>query len=354
MACWLLHGPTQVTGVGAGNGDVIGYFPEVGLFWNTYDGFGILSFDGVFAPWHWHVGHNLSYVGWWATKKKFVIWGSGSGGGTFEYQMEPRAFYVQKTGPYPINDQMYGDGPQFWWASSRYVKLADKRVYFSNGHYRMDNTVSPPEQVYEPGGVHAVYFEDARDRQEGPPYSDFLFPGGANAFPGRSETEIFLSDHVSGVFYDTELKVITSRHYWTDLPGYQPRWMQYCPEFDVLVSIHGKDGQMFISVWALEPRPTQVGDITVIAGGTGGIRSGQVITFQTRVTGDIPQSYLNHWNTTTLRDPCPDELVNWALSGSGTLLDMQTKTNKDGYATARVQYAVGEAGSTELEASIQC
>jgi hypothetical protein len=36
------------------------------------------------------------------------------------------------------------------------------------------------------------------------------------------------------------------------------------------------------------------------------------------------------------------------------LLDVQSKTDKDGYATARVAYLLGEEGASTVEASLKC
>lgn len=93
-----------------------------------------------------------------------------------------------------------------------------------------------------------------------------------------------------------------------------------------------------IRVWALEVHPTKLSDVEVVAGQ---VKSGQVVTYRVRATGRQD-------------DPAEGELIEWAVSGAGTLLTAQSRTNATGYATAKVQYGVDETGNSVVEATLAC
>ncbi len=83
---------------------------------------------------------------------------------------------------------------------------------------------------------------------------------------------------------------------------------------------------------------------TIVAGTA---RAGQVVTYRVQLTV-IHEAYA------APPDPCENELIDWVLAGAGVLLDVQSKTDVNGYATARVQYRVGETGDSVITASVQC
>ena len=156
--------------------------------------------------------------------------------------------------------------------------------------------------------------------------------------PGRGEMDFFVKDGGDiGCFYDAQYQKIASPSYHTGIPA---NFLCYCPEYGVLVSVHvgGGANPSELRVWSLEVEPTILTNPTPFIGTP---MAGQVVTYRVRLTG-------------AQTDPAEGELVDWTLTGVGLLLDMQSKTDAQGYAIARVQYRLGETGNSTLNASVTC
>ena len=301
-------------------------------------GLGVLSLDGVFRD---RVAGNTlgggSYQGasWWPAKKRMVeVWSvavddnSNEGPNTThaearEMVFDPYVFARQATSPAGVTHEAL--------ASKRYVKLPDRSVYYVGGF--------PPS-----GFVYGVV--DNVATQEGPTGGVGFYNG--SVMPGRSDTEVFISGQrfvsgflpPEGVFYDTVTRELCSPYYRIGVPA---KGLFYAREWGVMVSVHDPEagGSIYpqIRIWALEVRPTIVTTPEVVEGE---VKSGQIVTFRVRVTG-------------AQNDPAEGELVNWELpvGSAGALHALQSKTDKDGYATVKVQYDVGEVGTCELEATVE-
>jgi len=46
--------------------------------------------------------------------------------------------------------------------------------------------------------------------------------------------------------------------------------------------------------------------------------------------------------------------VNWTLTGAGQLLQHQSETDDEGFATTQVQYQLAETGPSVVDASVTC
>jgi hypothetical protein len=233
-----------------------------------------------------------------------------------ELVFEPIAMVAQAAGP--------EKAPSGIITFLRYVKLADRRIYTNSFKmYRQVEGVVPdvPEYDFYP------FFPD-------------------EVLPGRSEHDMWVpgasQQTGSGCFYDTVMCRVSSPVYKiATLPYFN--FLGYAPEYGVLFSIHATGpsptiDQLMVRIWSLEVHPTI---LTVPEAFIGTPKSGQVVTYRVRVTGDDD-------------DGAENELVNWSLTGAGVLLDVQTKADADGYATARVQYGLGESGSSTVEARVLC
>jgi hypothetical protein len=141
-------------------------------------------------------------------------------------------------------------------------------------------------------------------------------------------------------FYNTVTKELASPIYYVPL---ESKGVFYAPEFDVMVSVHDDDdfgsGPVFTTrVWSFEVGPAVLSAVQLIAGVA---KAGQLCTYRVQVLGD--QS-----------DICVGELVNWTLTGVGLLLDAQSETDDEGYATTRVLYGVTDEGDSTIEANVTC
>lgn len=302
------------------------WFPGVGLvangsavgdqYGNRYGGYGILALDGIFRD---RVGGNIfgstPYPGYWPAKKRLVVaWNNSDEEMTFE----PYVFARQASGP--PNSEL-AKGLKF----QHYVKLDDRSVYYG-GHSVQ-------------GVVNGVV------TPEGPAFPFEWYSGAL--YPGRDETEVFIAAGLPGqppmgVFYDTTKKALSSPYMYIDLPA---KFLGFASEFGVVLSIHGVDQfdppttYEQLRIWSTEVEPAVLSPVEILRGE---LKSGQVVTYRVKVTGDKAE-------------PCEDETVNWTITRDlGTLLDFQSKTDKEGYATTRVQYGVGESGLSYVEASLAC
>jgi hypothetical protein len=92
-----------------------------------------------------------------------------------------------------------------------------------------------------------------------------------------------------------------------------------------------------IRVWSLEVEPTQLTPVVAI----GSTKSGSVMTYRVQLLG-------------AQDEPAPEEAVNWTLTGAGQLLQHQSETDDEGFATTQVQYQLAETGPSVVDASVTC
>lgn len=307
------------------------WWPGVGLIGQGDAGgwysvpLGVMTLDGRFCD---RASEYFTNYGWWPAKRQLVVHGDYYAGDAGEITFDPITFARDHTSAPPkppnFNHPLAG---------RNYVKLPDRSIFYGGSW------------IY---GASApcmrVVVDDIEVEPEGPgaPFSvGFLHPG-------RSETEVFLAEYAfrqpaRGIFYDTVTKNWSSPIFTTKEACYGT--LIYAPEFEVFVSGHiyvsnpeleGKSGQL--RVWSMEVDPTTMTEVEVV---NGPVRGGQVLTYRVRLTGDDD-------------DPAVDELVDWAVEGVGTLLDPQSRTDAEGYATTQVQYGVQETGDSTVEASVSC
>ena len=330
MAVRLLAGPFRIRddkGEFPVAMTVNAYYPNVGLL-----GFGHyaylasnnthrITFDGVSqrSPKEGVLTFNNPGYSWWPSRDVMVTMYFFGGG---EWMFEPKTMLSQ-----------FADAPENRWT-------ADTPIYMHARPY-----VRMQEKWVMVNGAR-VYGarRDGPAEVEGPVWPWPL----AAVRCGRVDAEVLVTGNfatdASGGFYNPELEVAVSPIYHTGMPADN---LLYAPEWGILISTHDSEvledespgvASPVIRIWSLEVNP-QI--LTNPAPYIGTPKSGQIVTYRVRLTG-------------AQDDPAEDELINWMVTGAGVLLDLQTKTDVDGYATARVQYLVGETGDSTVEASVQC
>jgi hypothetical protein len=283
---------------------------------------GIMTLDGVFCD---RCNAFLGFAGWWPAKQLVVqqAWEYQSGVLEGELQYDPITFAPERAEPPPVTPSPIRYQP--------YVKLADRRLMFEPVYLPATSFMAEVNGVLIPEGPPNPFSPNTRGR----------------VHPGRSDTEVFVAESTFGpsvrcIFYDTVTRQWSSPLYTIGMSCYG---LVYATDFGVLVSVHtwaedptleGKSSQ--VRVWSLEIDPTTMTPVEVIEGPA---RVGQVVAYRVRVTGDH-------------EDPAVDELVEWAIEGIGTLLEPQSRTDAEGYASTQVQYGVYEAGDSTIEASLSC
>ena len=288
---------------------------------------GIMTLDGLFCD---RGNEVLSNPAYWPAERRLVRTPSFYPyDDTSEFTYEPITFARERTGP--LLPKIEGHAL----ANRRYIKLADRALIFQPDYAGWEGYINPFKIVVNGAIVGS----------EGPPGPI----GHGDVMPGRTETEIFVSSTgwetpplSRGRFYNTETQVWASPVFYWSKRFYS---LLYATDYDVFVSmenwvstpeLQGKSNQ--ICIWSLEVDPTIVGPVELLQGQ---IKSGQIVTYRTQVLGDR-------------NDPAEGELLDWTLTGDGTLLTMQSRTDAQGYATAQVQYGVGESGTSVVEASLKC
>jgi hypothetical protein len=114
------------------------------------------------------------------------------------------------------------------------------------------------------------------------------------------------------------------------LPAHDGAW--YSPRLGVFVALDSDQ----VSVYAATPLPTTV------AAPSGSPVRGRVNIVTTRVTGSNGEA-------------CPEELVDWALTaGSGEMIDAQSTTDDEGYATARYLAPMTGGTNPTIRAQVKC
>lgn len=300
---------------------------------------GVMTLDGRFCD---RSEETLIAWGWWPAKNTFVFWDSffmgddvqGHWYDDVEFVLEPIMFTPDHVSPPPYATHPSG-GATHPLDGRYHAKLADRSIFYDG--------------QYGSGPSFRVVVDNVEVAREGP---ERIFEGGARLHPGRSETEVFVGgygstyDHITqGAFYDTVTKQWSSQVFTIGVPARGT--LIYVPEYGVLVSDHsyvvdptleGKSSQ--IRIWSLEVEPTILTPPEVVEGE---VKSGQVVQYRVRLMGDHD-------------DGAEGELVDWsiALGSAGSLLEVQSKTDRDGYATTRVQYDIGEVGESVVEASLRC
>ncbi len=301
------------------------WYPGVGLIAHAGSWTYRLTLDGIavaITSWTNPSGFFGTEWSWWPKINRLVSMNNDG----YETQWEPKTLYWQFTHP---DDQLLDNVPPTNQIHSRYVKLSDRRLFFNQG--------SPHGQLLAQylGPTQFPVVEQ-----------DDLFPfTTGNVNPGRHAEDVFFSSTNRGCFYNTKKMAIDSPWYFIDQEGGETlHQLVYAPEFGILVSGHGitpteeLPSSRIIRIWSLEVNPTQLSTIEVV---DGEVKAGQVVTYRTRLMGDHS-------------DPAEGEFVDWFLSGVGTLLDVQSKTDADGYATTRVQYGVTESGPSVVTARVVC
>jgi len=300
------------------------WFPHVGLLMTARftlgnsEGLHVFTFDGITSGIRSRYGYSQTW-GWWPSRLRMVTMV-----GVEEQVLEPKAFVVQGISP----DEKWPNNLLY-----RFVKLDDRLIYIRSWEmWRWAHGVPEAAEsgnIFQAVGIqpHAVY-------------------------AGRGPTDMWVNglpvgwtnfDRSCGCFYDTISHTVVSPRY-----SVKDRcdMLLYAPEFGVLVSVYGDSTQSdpehsakyFVSVWSLEVEPTILSAPQIVSGTA---RAGQFVTYQVRLTGDH-------------NDGAEGELINWSLAGAGVLCDVQTLTDANGYATARVQYRVGETGDSTVTASVSC
>jgi len=304
-----------------------GYFPESDVIITGTFQTHIVSLDGVAEG----SCHPWGFVwSWWPSRQRMLYMNEHGS----EWVFEPKALVQQSTSP---NDQLTPETLSTLWFT-RYVKLPDRRIYVHN------------DRIF--ANIPGITPDEAE--------SDFLYNHHAgfraqNIWPGRNETDFWLSGWKyspataqwrCGCFYDSIARKIASPLYLFDTGGiFSSTLSWYAPEYGVFITDHHQNNptseepwKSAIRIWSMEVHPTILTDPEIHIGEA---RSGQIVHYRVQALG-------NH------NDPAEGEFVNWALAGTGTLLDIQSETDEEGYATARVMYQVGESGDSTIEASVAC
>lgn len=325
MAVWQLDGPTPIKGLPPNVPSVYVEFgewwPGVGLIMRgDFGDFGIVTLDGQYQKrTHNLFGMNIHWVGrqrMIRLQNETVPDSSPPRSAYMEIGYEPMATFGAHVGP--TEECIVDVGPP---AYTNYIRLKDRRLWVSFGQ------------------IFSVKIGSTVTEVEGP-HINFSFD--ALVHSGRNEHEIWISSagaNPKGIFYDTVTKEFSSPYMYIEptTPGVTCRGFQYVPEYGVFVSTYTGQGGFHMRVWSLEVKPTKIGPVEIAEGV---VKSGQIVTYRAKVTGD--------------QGDAASEFVNWALLGAGTLLDVQSKTDETGYASAKVQYGLTEVGPSTVKASVLC
>jgi hypothetical protein len=170
--------------------------------------------------------------------------------------------------------------------------------------------------------------------------SGFSAPG--NVGPGRQPGEVFVSQapdsgasDVRCFFYDTNANRPSSQVLHL---GDGVRAAVYDTDSGVIISFH--DTPWGQKIWSLDVVPNSLSAVTLKSGA---VAAGTIAVFQVQVQGADGDWVEN----------C---LVDWSLTGAGTLLDSQSKTDATGFASCRVFYAgdIADGTGTFPTASVTC
>jgi len=157
--------------------------------------------------------------------------------------------------------------------------------------------------------------------------------------PGRTTTELFLatSNDVTDLrfrFYDSVLKEFTSPVYHTGAAGLAAAYSTDNQNVWVLAGT----GPYTLTIVSMVVQPTGLSAVTQVSGSN---EQGTVSTFAVTATG-------------AQGEPAPGVLIDWSLSGPGTLLTAQSVTGDNGVAQAEIVIPIGSSGTGTLTASLTC
>lgn len=163
-----------------------------------------------------------------------------------------------------------------------------------------------------------------------------------NVLPGRNNHEVYIgrvqgtgqTDN-RGIFYDTDTRQFTTQGFHLGDGVIASFWDV---DSGVLVTITDTPQYQF-NIFSLDVIPTALSAVTLKSGVAA---KGATAVFKVQVQGDK-----GDWSVGVL--------VDWSItSGDGMLLDTQTTTGPDGFATCRVFYPTDASVSTVLGASLVC
>jgi len=156
--------------------------------------------------------------------------------------------------------------------------------------------------------------------------------------PGRTQDELFLWKTSFGrcAFYSISNKALSSPV--MHIPSSHPA-VFYLTDFGVIATIASLGSNQYtLSIYALQVQPHAISNPVLIAGAT---KQGEVATYQVTVTGDQGEVV-------------PNEVINWSVSGSGTLLQTQSVTDENGHATVQVAHGFTDTTASVVGASLEC
>lgn len=298
------------------------WYDNVGIVSHVGGAMLLITLDGWAEPISSSFGHEED-LGWWVQNRRLLMVSRGTYIGYPEYPdlrqyiVEPTCFCFQF-----VPNGLVGPADRHWW--TQFVRLQDDRHVFV-GHVSTTSTISywKDGEITDLGTV--PYF--ARD-----------------VWVGRNDTEVFVWGAGGGKyqcnFFDTLTGQISSPIMYFPADGDTIWACNYVPQFGVIFTFHYKlYGPTKLSVWSLEVEPKTLANPTVIREQ---VKAGRVTTFQTRALGDQGE-------------PCVGEYIDWELTGKGRLLTLQSKTDEQGYAIAKVLYNLADGGEwSVITANLRC
>lgn len=277
------------------------WLPHVGLLMDCSFCSGYSTLDGIVEALSFYLRFNT--VGWWAQAQQlFVV--RGFLDGWEEWSIDHHLFIAKKK---------IGSGKTLDWLffAKTYVKLAD-------------GTLLMPS-------INLLKFV-----KDGEPTREILAPMFVNhVWAGRHVDEVFLSGENGQTTKFTFYNVAKDEFEPIQTIGIPSDHLAYVPEHNILVSTHGGSE---LRVWSLEVLPTQLSQPQLIEGQAKG---GHIATFQVQALG-------------AQDDPAEGELIDWSIVGTGSMLDVQSVTDKEGYAKARVKFGLSDSGQCQLTAGLRC
>lgn len=144
---------------------------------------------------------------------------------------------------------------------------------------------------------------------------------------GFQNGRIVFYDMVSKKQVGTEVMVDTSLALWG---------IWYSRKHDVFISLTNTAPGKQFHIWANSVRPFALSNPVALTS----LLKGKVSTMQVRLTGSYGEA-------------CPDELINWSVTGGGTLLKTQSTTDASGYATVEYASPVDSTPSPQFTATMR-
>lgn len=214
------------------------------------------------------------------------------------------------TGLYHLDDRMAGD-----WNEQYSMAVVGGRIFRSIGSALQ---ASPLQGT--PAFVTEATLGNSSAATLSSSATDVLYVGKLNG-------EIQVYDTVSQTQMDSK---------WIDTALGAAFGIWYFDKYDVFLSLHKVSTQFFLRVWANAPKPASLSEPTPLTA----LLKGKLTTFRAQLLGSNGEA-------------CSGETVTWSLVGNGSLLDTQTKTDQDGYATTRYVAPVDSLPSIEVTAEVR-